>query len=61
MNNKIIKVMKNLDLKSIIKSFFCKKDKKSKLINLCGDIISKDIAPLKNAILHFKDQLFKKE
>ena len=25
------------------------------------DIISKDIAPLKNAILHFKDQLFKKE
>ena len=44
MNNKIIKVMKNLDLKSIIKSFFCKKDKKSKLINLCGDIVSKDIS-----------------
>ena len=25
------------------------------------DIISNDIVPLKNAILHFKDQLFKKD
>ena len=42
-DNNIIKVMKNLDFINIIKSFFCFKDKKLKLINLCNDIINKDI------------------
>ena len=39
----MIKVMKNLNLINIIKSFFCFKDKKLKLINMCNDIVSKDI------------------
>ena len=39
----MIKVMKNLNFINIIKSFFCFKDKKLKLINLCDDIINKDI------------------
>ena len=42
-DNNIIKVMKNLDFINIIKSFFCIKDKKLKLINLCNDIVNKDI------------------
>ena len=42
-DNNIIKVMKNLDFINIIKSFFCFKDKKLKLINLCNDIVNKDI------------------
>ena len=39
----IIRVMKNLKICYIIKSFFCFRDKKLKLINLCNDIVSKDI------------------
>ena len=35
--------MKNLKINSIIKSFFCCKDKKTKIINLCEDIVEKDI------------------
>ena len=35
--------MKNLDFINIIKSFFCFKGKKMKLINLCNDIVQKDI------------------
>ena len=35
--------MKKLNTLAIIKSFFCFKDKKIKLINLCNDIIEKDI------------------
>jgi len=42
-DNNIIKVMKNWDFINIIKSFFCIKDKKLKLINLCNDIVNKDI------------------
>ena len=42
-DDNVIKVMKNLDIINIIKSFFCFKDKKLKLINLCNDIINKDI------------------
>ena len=43
MNNTIISVMKNLNFINIMKSFFCFKDKKIKLINLCNDIVQKDI------------------
>ena len=39
----INKIMKNLKINSIIKSFFCCKDKKTKIINLCEDIVKKDI------------------
>ena len=39
----IIKVMKILNITNIIKSFFCLKDRKLKLINLCNDIVNKDI------------------
>ena len=39
----IIKVMKNLKFINIIKRFFCFEDKKLKLINLCNDIVNKDI------------------
>ena len=39
----MIKVMKNLNLINIIKSFFCFKDKKLKLINLCNNVVNKDI------------------
>ena len=42
-NKNIIKVMKNLKFINIIKSFFCFKDKKLKLINLCSDIVNKEI------------------
>ena len=35
--------MKNIKVNSIIKSFFCCKDKKTELINLCDNIICKDI------------------
>ena len=42
-NDKITNVMKKLNTLAIIKSFFCFKDKKIKLINLCNDIIEKDI------------------
>ena len=39
----IIKVMKNLNFINIIKSFFCNKDKKLKLINICNDNINSNI------------------
>ena len=42
-NEKINNVMKNIKVYSIIKSFFCCENKKTKLINLCDDIICKDI------------------
>ena len=42
-NNKVNIVMKNLKLINIIKSFFCCKDKKMKLIYLCNEVINKDI------------------
>ena len=42
-DDKITNVMKKLNTLAIIKSFFCFKDKKIKLINLCNDIIEKDI------------------
>ena len=35
--------MKNLNFINIIKSFLCFKDKKLKLINMCNDIVQKDI------------------
>ena len=35
--------MKNLQVLDIIKSFFCFKDKKTKLINLCDDVINRDL------------------
>ena len=38
-----IKILKNLKLFNIIKSFFCFKDAKSKLIDLCNKIINEDI------------------
>ena len=43
MDSTIISVMKYLNFINIIKSFFCFKDKKMKLINLCNDIVQKDI------------------
>ena len=39
----VIKVMKYLNFINIIKSFLCFKDKKLKLINLCNEIVNKDI------------------
>ena len=42
-NENINNIMKNLKIKNIIKSFFCCKDEKTKIINLCEDIIEKDI------------------
>ena len=39
----MIQVMKNLNFINILKSFLCFKDKKLKLINLCNDIVNKDI------------------
>ena len=39
----IIKVMKNLNFINAIKSYFCFRDKKLKLINMCYDIVNKDI------------------
>ena len=42
-NEKINNIMKNLKINSIIKSFFCCEDKKTKIINLCEDIVEKDI------------------
>ena len=43
MNRKTDNVMKNLQVLDVIKSFFCFKDKKTKLINLCDDVINKDL------------------
>ena len=43
MNNTIISVMKDLNFINILKSFFCFKDKKMRLINLCNNIVQKDI------------------
>ena len=43
-DEKILQVMKNLKMYNIIKSFFCCKDKKMQLINLCNNIIYKDIS-----------------
>ena len=42
-NDKVSIVMKKLKLFNIIKSFFCCKNKKMKLICLCNEIINKDI------------------
>ena len=42
-NEKINNIMKNLKINSIIKSFFCCEDKKTKIINLCEGIVEKDI------------------
>ena len=42
-NENINIIMKNLKINSIIKSFFCCKDKKTKIINLCEGIVEKDI------------------
>ena len=42
-NERINNIMKNLKINSIIKSFFCCEDKKTKIINLCEDIVKKDI------------------
>ena len=42
-NKNMIKIMKNLNFINIIKSFFRFKDKKLKLINLCNEIVMKDI------------------
>ena len=42
-NENINNIMKNLKINSIIKSFFCCEDKKTKIINLCEDIVEKDI------------------
>ena len=39
----IINVMKKLNFINIMKSFFCFKGKKIRLINLCDDIVKKDI------------------
>ena len=43
MDKKITKVMKNLNVFNIIKSFFFNKDKKLKLINLCDSVINMDL------------------
>ena len=43
LNERNIKVLKNIKLFNIIKSFFCFKDLKSKLIDLCNKIINEDI------------------
>ena len=43
MDSTIINVMKNLNFMNIMKSFFCFEDKKLKLINLCDNIVKKDI------------------
>ena len=40
-DKKIINVMKNLNIINIMKSFFCYKERKLKLINLCNDIVYK--------------------
>ena len=42
-DKKIIYVMKKLKFINILKSFFCCKDKKLKLIELCDNIIQKEI------------------
>ena len=42
-NTIIINEMKNLNLLNVMKSFFCFKGKKMKLINLSNDIVQKDI------------------
>ena len=42
LKEKKIKVLKNLNLFYIIKSFFCFKDSKTKLIDLCNKIINED-------------------
>ena len=42
-NTIIINEMKNLNLLNVMKSFFCFKGKKMKLINLSNDIVKKDI------------------
>ena len=42
-DKKIIYVMKKLKFINILKSFFCSKDKKLKLIELCDNIIKKEI------------------
>ena len=39
----VIKVMKKLNFINIIKSFLCFRDKKLKLINLCDNIVNRDI------------------
>ena len=38
-----IKILKNLNLFDIIKSFFCFKDVRTKIIDLCNRIIKEDI------------------
>ena len=43
LNERNIKILKNITLFNIIKSFFCFKDVKSKLIDLCNKIINEDI------------------
>ena len=43
MNRKIDNVMKNLKVIYIMKSFFCFKDKKIQLIDLCDKAINKDL------------------
>ena len=42
-DKKITKVMKNLNVFNIIKSFFSNKDKKLKLINLCDSVVNMDL------------------
>ena len=42
-NENINNIMKNIKINSVFKSFFCIKDTKTKIINLCEDIVKKDI------------------
>jgi hypothetical protein len=42
-NKKSIQVLKKINYYNILKSYFCFKDKKIKLINICHNIISEDI------------------
>ena len=42
-NKKSIQVLKKINYYNILKSYFCFKDKKIKLINICNSIISEDI------------------
>ena len=43
LNNAKINILKKLNFWNILKSFFCFKDKKSELINICHNIIFEDI------------------
>ena len=40
---KIENIMKNLSVLNVIKSFFCKRNKKLKLINLCDKVVNKEL------------------